>query len=282
MDMDAAPAKVNLYLHVVGRRPDGYHLLDSLAVFANVRDEITYAAAETLELRLTGPFGAALEVEPNNLVLRAAEALAAAAGIRPTGLLTLDKRLPIASGIGGGSADAAAALRLLSRVWAIDPRAVDVPQIAARLGADIPVCVLGRPSRMGGVGERLTEAPILPPSGILLVNPGIPLATVAVFGARHGGYSAEARLPDRWHDAASMAADLAATRNDLEAAAISLVPDIQTVSRAIGATPGCLLARMSGSGATCFGLFATGEEAEAAAAHVARAGWWCWGGWLAE
>ena len=279
---EGAQGKVNLYLHVVGRRPDGYHLLDSLAVFAKAQDEITYEPAETLELRLTGPFGAALLFQPNNLVLRAAEALAAAAGIRPTGLLTLDKQLPIASGIGGGSADAAAALRLLSRVWAIDPRAVDLPQIAARLGADVPVCLHGRASRMGGVGERLTEAPDLPPCGILLVNPGIPLATVTVFRARNGGYSSAARLPGGWNNAASMVADLAVTRNDLEAAAISLVPEIEDVSRAIAGTPGCLLARMSGSGATCFGLFATGAEAEAAARHVASAGWWCWGGWLAE
>ena len=279
---ELAPAKINLFLHVTGKRADGYHLLDSLAVFAGVADRLSFAPADTLTLDLTGPFGAALAAEPDNLVLRAARLLAEATGQQARGGLTLEKNLPVASGIGGGSADAAAALRLLCRMWQVQPDTATMARIASALGADVPVCLSDRPRRMGGVGEHLTPAPGLPACGLLLVNPGVPLATAAVFRARDPGFSPEASLPRAWSTAEAMAADLAALSNDLEPAAMRLVPDIRDLLHAISETEGCLLARMSGSGATCFGLFASPTEAADAARALDRPEWWCWGGALAS
>ena len=274
MIAEAAPAKVNLYLRVVGRRPDGYRLLDSLAVFAGVADRLMVAPAAELSLTLAGPFGAALAAEPDNLVLRAARALAAQAGIVARGQLTLEKYLPVASGIGGGSADAAAAIRLLCRFWNLTPSRADLADIAIRLGADVPVCLGGFPARMGGIGEFLAPAPELPAYGMVLVNPGVALSTQAVFHARAGGFSTPAALPQRWRDAAEMAAGLALLGNDLQAPAIALCPDIGGVLAMIAAAPGCLLAQMSGSGATCFGLFDDSATAARAASVLARPGWW--------
>ncbi len=192
--------------------------------------------------------------------------------------MVLTKILPVASGIGGGSADAAAALRALGRLWGIAPDTMDLPALALTLGADVPVCLHSRPARMGGIGERLGPAPRLPDFGMALINPGVPIATAEVFHARRGAFSPPAELPDSWSDVAAMAADLAALRNDLEPAAIALCPTIGAVLEELTALPGCLLARMSGSGATCFGLFATAEAARDAAARIARPGWWSWGG----
>ncbi|MBB3899304.1 4-(cytidine 5'-diphospho)-2-C-methyl-D-erythritol kinase [Roseococcus suduntuyensis] len=276
---EAAPAKVNLFLHVTGRRADGYHLLDSLAVFGPAADLLTATPAEGLSLALEGPFGAALQAEPDNLVLRAARALAAAAGVAPRAALTLRKHLPVASGIGGGSADAAAALRLLNRMWGAGLDDAALRALAAPLGADVPVCVASSPARMQGVGELVSPGPRLPPCGLLLVNPGVPLATPAVFRARAPGFSAEARLPAAWPDAAAMAADLAHLTNDLEAPARALCPEVGEVLAALTALPGALLARMSGSGATCFALFATPAEAHAAEGLL-PAQWWRSGGGL--
>lgn len=276
---EAAPAKVNLFLHVTGRRADGYHLLDSLAVFGPAADILTAAPAEALSLTLDGPFGAALAAEPDNLVLRAARALAAAAGVAPRAALTLRKHLPVASGIGGGSADAAAALRLLNRMWKAGLDDAALRALAAPLGADVPVCVASTPARMQGVGELVSPGPRLPPCGLLLVNPGVPLATPAVFRARAPGFSAEARLPAAWSDAAAMAADLAHLTNDLEAPARALCPAVGEVLAALADLPGALLARMSGSGATCFALFATAAEARAAEGQLPTH-WWRHGGGL--
>jgi 4-diphosphocytidyl-2-C-methyl-D-erythritol kinase len=273
---DSAPAKVNLYLLVTGRRPDGYHELDSLAVFAEVGDRLILEPAEALELTLAGPFGATLASEPDNLVLRAASAFATHAGRDPAFRFTLEKNLPVASGIGGGSADAASALRLLARMWGLA-----LPErIASSLGADVPVCLAGVPTRMGGIGERLGPAPRLPACGIALANPGLPLATAAVFRARDGGFSLMADLPTAWPDIATLAADLRALGNDLEAAAIGLCPPIAEVLAALRSLPECRIARMSGSGPTCFGLFDDPSAAARAAAALARPGWWTWGGKL--
>ena len=275
---ETAPAKVNLFLHVVGRRSDGYHLLDSLAVFPAVGDALRATPAEVLSLALAGPFGGALQAEPDNLVLRAARGLAELTGVRTGARLTLVKTLPVASGIGGGSADAAAALRLLGRLWGVAPAAEALRALALRLGADVPVCLTGRPARMGGVGDVLSPAPDLPACGLVLVNPGVAVSTPDVFRARSGRFSAPAALPSGWLDAVAMARDLAALGNDLEPPAVTLCPVIGTVLAALRAAPGCLLARMSGSGATCFGLFADAVAAAAAAEGVRRPGWWVWGG----
>jgi 4-diphosphocytidyl-2-C-methyl-D-erythritol kinase len=274
---EAAAAKVNLFLHVLARRADGYHLLDSLVVFAGIGDELRGEPAERLSLSVTGEQAASVPVA-DNLVLRAARALAAAAGIVPRVHLMLEKRLPPAAGLGGGSADAAAALRLLRRMWGLSEMSEDsMRTIAATLGADVPVCLGGSSACLRGVGEVLEPAPQLPRFGLVLANPGAPLATAEVFGTRQGAFSAPARLPAGWADAAAMARDLALLRNDLEAPAIALRPAVAGVLAALRAEPGCLLARMSGSGATCFGLFAEAAEARAAAERL-PSGWWRWGG----
>jgi 4-diphosphocytidyl-2-C-methyl-D-erythritol kinase len=271
---EAAPAKVNLYLHVTGRRADGYHLLDSLAVFPRIGDVVHGERAEDLSLAIEGPFGAALTAEPDNLVLRAARALAAAAGIVPGARLVLEKNLPVASGIGGGSADAAAALRLLARLWEVTLPEGEMRSLAASLGADVPVCLATTPARMGGIGEILSPAPRLPGFAMVLVNPGAAVATPAVFRERRGAFTAPAALPAAWPDLRVMAASLAECRNDLEAPARTLCPAIGEVLAALAATEECRLARMSGSGATCFGLFDNAAAAEAAAGALRRPGWW--------
>ncbi|HKM64927.1 MAG TPA: 4-(cytidine 5'-diphospho)-2-C-methyl-D-erythritol kinase [Acidisphaera sp.] len=276
---ERAPAKVNLFLHVVGRRADGYHLLDSLAVFAGAADVIDARPARGLSLEVRGPFAVALGDGTDNLVLRAARALADVAGRSADAALVLHKALPVASGIGGGSADAAATLRGLCRLWDIAPGSVDLPGLALGIGADVPVCLVGRPARMGGIGERLSAAPALPSCGLLLANPGVALATAEVFRRRDPAFSAPAELPDAWPDAAAMARDLARLRNDLQAPARAVAPEIAPLLERIALLPGCLLARMSGSGGTCFGLFASAEAAEAAAGSVGQVAW-CWGGAL--
>lgn len=248
--------------------------------FADCGDVLCASDAGDLSLTIAGPFAGGLAGESDNLVLRAAEALAAEAGMPAHAKLVLEKHLPVASGIGGGSADAAATLRLMCRLWRIAPDPATLDRLALRLGADVPVCLSSRPARMGGVGERLEPAPALPPCSVLLVNPGIAVATAAVFGARSGPFSTRASLPAGWPDVAAMAADLAALANDLEAPARGLCPAIGDALAAIAAQPGCLLARMSGSGATCFGLFAEPAAVEHAAGATARAGWWVWAGGL--
>lgn len=272
----AAPAKINLYLHVVGRRADGYHLLDSLIAFAAVHDTVVAEKADALTLAVAGPFAAALSAEPDNLVLRAARALADAAGVRPGAALRLVKRLPVASGIGGGSADAAAALLAANDLWGLahDPEAL--ARIGLALGADVPVCLAGRAAQVGGIGEKIDPAPALPRVPLVLANPLVPLSTPSVFKARSGPFSQPAPIAAAPRDARDLAEALASRRNDLTPAALGLVPEIKTVLAALEAQPGCILARMSGSGATCFALFAGGDEARAAAAAIraAKPGWW--------
>ncbi|MGC9448810.1 4-(cytidine 5'-diphospho)-2-C-methyl-D-erythritol kinase [Cereibacter johrii] len=265
-----ARAKINLTLHVTGQRPDGYHLLDSLVVFADVGDRVRAEPAEALSLAITGPQAANLPVADDNLVLRAARTLGGQ-GAR----LTLEKHLPVASGIGGGSADAAAALVALARLWQVplpDPAAV------LKLGADVPVCLEGRAVRMAGVGEILTPlAAPLPEGWLVLANPGVSVPTPPVFKAlaRRDNPPMPDDLPG-WPSVEALAAFLAAQRNDLEPPAIALAPEIARTRTALAAQPGCLLARMSGSGATCFGLFAAEEAARAAAGAIGaeQPGWW--------
>jgi 4-diphosphocytidyl-2-C-methyl-D-erythritol kinase len=270
-----APAKVNLFLHVTGRRDDGYHLLDSLAVFPAVGDELSVVAADELSLRIEGKFGARLAAEDDNLVLRAARALAAGG----TGAMRLVKNLPVASGIGGGSADAAAALRVLARFWNLD---VDPAALGAGIGADVPVCVSRRPAVMQGIGEILHPAPALPAFGMVLINPGVAVPTPAVFKARQGGFSKPACLPAGWDNALDMAADLSNLTNDLETPAITIAPIIADVLASLKHDKNCLLARMSGSGATCFGIYETLAIAQQAITAINQPNWWSWAGGLYE
>jgi 4-diphosphocytidyl-2-C-methyl-D-erythritol kinase len=208
-------------------------------------------------------------------VLRAARALAAAAGVSAGARIKLIKRLPIASGIGGGSSDAAATLKALARLWRLGD-SVDLAALALPLGADVPMCVAGRAAIASGIGERLEPVPALPPAALVLVNPMARLQTNRVFQARSGAFSAPGGAPGPCADAAALAAALAERRNDLTQPAIGLKPQIRAVLDALAATEGCLLARMSGSGATCFGLFAEAATAEHAAAAIAAAhrSWW--------
>jgi 4-diphosphocytidyl-2-C-methyl-D-erythritol kinase len=272
-----APAKLNLYLHVLGRRGDGYHLLDSLVAFADIGDEITAEPASSLALRVEGPEAPSLAgpVE-ENLVWRAAELLAAEAARIPAASLTLLKRLPVAAGIGGGSSDAAAALRALDALWRLRLGEAALAALGARLGADVPICLVARAAWLSGIGERVEAAPALPPVAVLLVNPGIATPTPAVFKARQGPYSAPARFASMPGDAAGLAALLAARQNDLTAPAVALVPEIGRVIERLARLDGALLARMSGSGATCFALFAERAAADAAAARLRAEAprWW--------
>ena len=267
-----APAKVNLYLHVTGKRADGYHLLDSLAVFPNVGDVLRVAAAGALTLEVGGPPGAGLLGEADHLVLRAARKLAPGRGAA----LFLEKNLPVASGIGGGSADAAAALRLLSSFWGVTP---SLPALALKLGADVPVCLEARPARMQGIGEILAPAPRLPEFGMVLVNPGVAVPTQAVFKARQGAFMPPPALPGAWDSVDAMVADLRGCANGLQEAAIGIAPVIGEVLAVLAVLPGARLARMSGSGATCFAIFETPAMAATAAALL-PGGWWRWGGGL--
>ncbi|MBV9859925.1 MAG: 4-(cytidine 5'-diphospho)-2-C-methyl-D-erythritol kinase [Alphaproteobacteria bacterium] len=271
-----APAKVNLCLHVVGRRPDGFHLLDSLVAFCDIGDTVSAAPAERLSLAVDGPEAESLAgLGPDNLVLRAAHRLAEACGIAEGAALRLEKILPVSSGIGGGSSDAAAALRALAALWQVALDDAALLSLAAELGSDVPACLFGAPCWMSGVGERLDAVAGLPQVGIVLANPRRPLPTAAVFRARAGRFSEAARFAVPRHPV-ELAAALRATRNDLEAPATALVPEIRTVVDRLAKLPGALLARMSGSGATCFALFPDRAGAERAAVSLADAEprWW--------
>lgn len=272
----AAPAKINLYLHVLGKRPDAYHDLDSLVVFADIGDEIEVVAAPDVSLRVCGPFADRVPGSADNLVLRAAESLRAAARVSAGAEITLTKRLPVAAGLGGGSADAAATLLALCELWEIGSAQVDLKNIAAGLGSDVPVCLAGRPSLIRGRGEDISPAPALPPCHFVLANSGVGLRTADVFGRFGGAGSGVGPLKGPFQDVRRFAQALTACRNDLEPAARGLAPVIGDTLHQIGGTPGCLLARMSGSGATCFGLFENSVDAEGAAEIVRRSepNWW--------
>ncbi|MEK9969407.1 MAG: 4-(cytidine 5'-diphospho)-2-C-methyl-D-erythritol kinase [Ferrovibrio sp.] len=278
-----APAKINLFLHVTGRQPargpqPGYHEIESMVVFAQdaaACDRIAVTPADTLSLTLDGPQAEALAADrDNNLVLLAARQLQAMNGRNAA--ITLSKTLPVASGIGGGSADAAATLHALRALWQIEVDDDTLTRMAAQLGADIPVCLFGRAAVMTGMGEQIAPLPPLPPFWLVLANPGVALATRDVFSALAGQFGPPMPLERRPESAADLAILLRARRNDLEAPARFLAPEIDPVLAALKAQAGCLLARLSGSGATCFGMFAEKRDADFAARNLARAypKWW--------
>ena len=276
--VEEARAKLNLDLLVTGRTPGGYHELDSIVVFADLADRLTLEPAATLSLEIVGPFAQSLAVEADNLVTRAAQHLAAAAGVMPEVAITLEKNLPVASGIGGGSADAAATLRGLAAMLDLGWSNEALREIGLALGADVPVCVYGKPARLRGIGERLDPIRGLPDLPLLLVNPGVGIATSAVFKAFELPTEACQRPPLPSHPSlAQFAVWLGASRNELEPAARALAPVVDSVLNTLKGMEDCFLARMSGSGATCFGLFADLAKAEAAAARIAemQPDWWC-------
>lgn len=249
-----ARAKINLFLHVGDRRADGFHPLQSLAVFPEFGDRLVAEEADSLSLRIEGPFAPGLS-DGDNLVLNAARALAERAGRLAQVKFTLTKNLPVASGIGGGSADAAAALRTLARLWRLELDEKALCEIASVLGSDIPVCVASRPSFMESRGEALTPLTSMPPLPLLLVNPGVAVPTKDVFAALAGRSGTDMKLPvSGFSDLADLLRFLEATSNDLETPALEFQPVIGEVLFALRALPGALFTRMSGSGATCFAL----------------------------
>lgn len=257
---EPAPAKINLALHVRGRLPDGRHALETIFAFCCDGDRVEAEAGDGLSLEIVGPFARDLAAEEDNLVLRAARALAEVATVRPNASMRLTKNLPVSSGIGGGSADAAAALRLLTQLWGLDPAYAE--GVAPKLGSDVPACLLSMTARGEGAGDRL----LLHDAGVadvavLLVNPNKPLSTRQVFA----GWDRIDRGPLlEWRGG----------RNDLTAAARALVPEIADVVDWLSVREGCDVARMSGSGATCFAMF-NDEAARDAAAGQVPAHWWC-------
>lgn len=270
-----APAKINLFLHVGEQRSDGFHELESLVVFADVGDELLIEKASAFSLVLEGPFGSKLAGEENNLIAKAARILGDRAGRAPDVKITLIKNLPVASGIGGGSADAAATLRGLMRFWGLKIGQDELHAIAAALGSDVPACLLSETLWMTGRGEIIEPVAGVPGAPLVLVNPGVAVSTREIFArlkARMGvGNAARpGELP-----VLGLADYLKSNRNDLEVPAREIAPVIDEVLHAIS-HGGALRARMSGSGATCFGLFADDKSAEAAAAKIARdhPDWW--------
>ncbi|WP_428685291.1 4-(cytidine 5'-diphospho)-2-C-methyl-D-erythritol kinase [Reyranella sp.] len=271
--MSLARAKVNLWLNVVGRRADGFHLLDSLVAFTDLADDIEVTPASDLSLEVVGPEASALDGDSDNLVLKAARLLAGRAGLAPRAALRLTKRIPVAAGLGGGSADAAATLLALVDLWRVAMPPEELFDLAATLGADVLMCLAGRPALATGIGERLARVPALPACAILLVNPGVALPTPAVFRARQGGFSPPRPIDDGWRNLSDFAQELARRGNDLTDAAISLRPEVAAVLDRLRHSDGAAHVAMSGSGATCFALYGSDEEAQRAASLLPAA-WW--------
>lgn len=277
---EIAPAKINLYLHVGGLRRDRLHELRSLFLFADAGDVVRVEAARTLTLDITGPFAAPLLKEPaeRNLVMRAARALQREAGAAAGARITLDKRLPIASGVGGGSADAAATLRALMKLWRLDPPPARLSALAFALGADVPACLTRAPVLVSGAGERISPAPRLAPIAVCLVNPRVAMPTGPVFRAFDAATPAPAPPRDpEFSQACSidgLSGLMAATRNDLQPFAVAREPVIGRVIARLSSAPGALPARMSGSGATVFSLFSAQSAAARAASAMRAEGWW--------
>jgi 4-diphosphocytidyl-2-C-methyl-D-erythritol kinase len=276
-----APAKLNLFLHVGAPADDGYHPICSLMAFADIGDRVSTFDAEALCLAVAGPFAGELRGEDDNLVLRAARALIAEVRrpVAPIGL-SLEKILPVASGLGGGSSDAGAALRLLRETLGLSVDNARLEALAAALGSDGPACLWGAPAIAEGRGERLSLAPGLPPLDAVLVRPPTPVSTAAVYQrfdelGRFGDV-ARPNLPDAFEDAVDLAAWLAGQRNDLEAAAIAVAPEVGTVLETLANEPETLLARVSGSGGACFALCASDIEAESLAERLEAMApdWW--------
>lgn len=276
-----APAKLNLFLHVAGPGDDGYHPLCSLMAFADVGDRLVARDGDALSLSVHGPFADGLAHEGDNLVMRAARALLARArGPVPPADLVLEKRLPVASGLGGGSADAGAALRLLRQVLGLRVSDNELEEIATSLGADGAACLWGRPVLAEGRGERLSPAPRMPAVEAVLVNPRVPVSTAEVYRRFDlaGAFSSvePPPMPEIFESVEELAAWLSVMRNDLQAPAIEIAPEVGDVLGLMAEEPECLLARMSGSGATCFALCPGDLEADALAARIAtlRPTWW--------
>lgn len=275
---ELAAAKVNLTLQILGRRPDGYHEIKSLTAFADLGDQLSLEPCDDLRLHVDGENAGALTTE--NLVLKAARSFIALRPEARAGTFRLHKSLPVAAGLGGGSADAAAAVRLLMRANNMALEAEEATRLCLGIGADVRVCLDSRAAIMWGVGEKQVALPKLPPVPAVLVNPVVPLSTPAVFGALSAGNVSgaigEPEPVGPFEDAEALAAFVTPRANDLEAAAKRLEPAIDKVQAELSRASGVLLVRLSGSGPTAFGLFKEQHEARAAAAQIAAAhpNWW--------
>ena len=274
--VEKAPAKINLTLRVLGRRADGYHLLESLVVFADVADTLSLQPGGDAALAISGAFAAACGTVDGNLVLKAFASLRERVPGLKAGRFQLEKSIPVAAGLGGGSADAAAALRLLARANGLPAGDTRPAAAAPSVGADVPVCLASRACIMRGVGEELSAPLDLPPLPALLVNPGVTLATRDVFAAFAGREGGKTPLGEVPREPAALIEWLAGHGNDLTQPAIACAPIVADVLKTLGDLPGTRLARMSGSGSTCFALFASAGEAQAAASLLAgkRKDWW--------
>jgi len=276
---ELAPAKINLSIKVMGRRPDGFHEIQSLVVFADCGEKLSGEKANELSLDVTGPFAGSLAGEHHNLVTRAATLLGEHLELPLDGHLTLEKHLPVASGMGGGSADAAAALRLLGRLYGRTLEHHELAALALCLGADVPVCLEAKPAFMWGKGELIKRLADVPDFWMLLVNPGVAVSTGDVFRLLNAQETVETEVSPplpQWSNLDALVEWLAAQGNDLEGPARKIAPVIGDVIAAIAETDGCRLARMSGSGATCFGIYADEKSARAAEAAIkaAHPDWW--------
>jgi 4-diphosphocytidyl-2-C-methyl-D-erythritol kinase len=276
-DTEFAPAKINLALHVVGQRPDGYHLLESLAVFADFGDTISAAPGKSgIRLSIDGPLAGELSLMArgdDNIVRRAARLLSEAAGRagKPVDMM-LTKRVPIAAGLGGGSADAAATLKLLDRVWRLELGKERLAEIAIKLGADVPMCVWSRPVVAHGIGEKIIPVRGLPRIPVVIVHPSVPVATAAVFGKVDDPQrSGLPTLPARFRTVLELVQWLRETRNDLSEATAQVTGLAAAAAKAVAKDRDCLFGRMSGSGAAAFGIFVSRVAAERAAERLAAA-----------
>lgn len=279
MIVEVAPAKINLYLHVGGLRRDRLHDLESLFVFADAGDLVSVEPSHRLSLKIVGPFAAPLLREPaeRNLVMRAARMLQERTGIAAGARILLDKRLPIASGIGGGSSDAAAALRALIRLWRVEISLSELKRLAFSLGADVPACLDRRPVYVGGAGETIAPGPVLPPLWTCLTNPNAPMPTGPAFRAFDAANPKPLnplRVGVSGRDYAEITRLMENSRNDLEPIAIGRHCVIELAVGRMAGRPGALAARMSGSGATVFGLFSSAVAAQRAAQEMAGRNWW--------
>jgi len=274
-----ARAKINLDLLITGQRDDGYHLLDSLVVFAEYGDTVSASPSDRLNLKISGPFANGLKAETDNLILRAARLLQETYTIKQGAEIHLVKNLPVASGIGGGSADAAAAIKALGDLWGISDMVQNMKESSLSLGADLPVCLLSETAHMRGIGEDLSPVNISFPLYLLLVNAGVSVSTAGIFAARaqrKTPFSSVRRLPDEISSLPQLTTILRAGGNDLQQDACQARPEIETTLQQVGSMDDCAFAGMSGSGATCFGIFPTLEAARAAARRLARdfPDWW--------
>lgn len=276
MTVDAA-AKVNLTLHITGRRDDGFHLLESLIGFTGLTDKLTFAPANDLRLNVSGPEAAGIETDERNLVIRAAKLIQSHTGTSQGADITLEKNIPVAAGLGGGSADAAATLAGCLELWGqTDTPKLSDDRLAAQLGADVPVCRFGQPTQVGGIGETITAARGWPHTWLVLVNPRVPLSTADVFKAYDGHYHPSNQNTFAKGTFSDFIEFLSGQRNDLTDAACAAAPVVHEVLQQLTGLSNCALARMSGSGPTCFGLFETQDTAERAAQKLAkkRQDWW--------